>query len=35
MNRAETEEKIAQIVDKIVKEYQPEKIILFGSWAWG
>jgi len=35
MNRAETEEKIRQIVEKIVKEYQPEKIILFGSWAWG
>lgn len=35
MNRAETEEKIQQIVEKIVKEYQPEKIILFGSWAWG
>ena len=35
MNRAEIEEKIKQIVGKIVKEYQPEKIILFGSWAWG
>ena len=30
-----TREKIQQVVDKIVKEYQPEKIILFGSWAWG
>lgn len=28
-------EKIQEIVDKIVREYQPEKIILFGSWAWG
>lgn len=35
MDRAENEEKIRQIVEKIVKEYQPEKIILFGSWAWG
>lgn len=32
---AEVEEKIRQIVDKIVKEYQPDKILLFGSWAWG
>lgn len=23
------------IRDKIVKEYKPEKIILFGSYAWG
>ena len=28
-------EKIQAVVDKIVKEYDPEKIILFGSWAWG
>jgi len=27
--------KIKEISDKIVKEYQPEKIILFGSHAWG
>jgi len=26
---------IAQIVEKIAREYQPEKIILFGSHAWG
>lgn len=26
---------IQQVVQKIVKEYQPEKIILFGSYAWG
>ncbi len=30
-----TEEKIQEVADKIVKEFQPEKIILFGSWAWG
>lgn len=35
MDRAEIEEKIRQIVEKIVKEYQPEKIILFGSCVWG
>lgn len=28
-------QKINKVVDKIVKEYQPEKIILFGSYAWG
>lgn len=27
--------KLKEITDKIVKEYKPEKIILFGSWAWG
>ena len=35
MNKTTVEQKIQAIVDKIVKEYQPEKIILFGSWAWG
>ena len=28
-------EKISKIVEKIQKEYQPEKIILFGSYAYG
>ncbi|MFZ3073588.1 MAG: nucleotidyltransferase domain-containing protein [Minisyncoccales bacterium] len=27
--------KIAKISDKIVKNYKPKKIILFGSFAWG
>jgi predicted nucleotidyltransferase len=27
--------KINQIVKKIVVKYQPEKVILFGSYAWG
>lgn len=35
MDRIATEQKIQEVVDKIVKKYQPEKIILFGSWAWG
>lgn len=35
MNKVVTEQKIKEVVDKIVREYQPEKIILFGSWAWG
>lgn len=29
------EQKLKEITDKIVREYQPEKIILFGSYAWG
>lgn len=35
MDQEKINEKIAAVVDKIIKEYQPEKIILFGSWAWG
>ena len=27
--------KIQGIADKIAKEFKPEKIILFGSYAWG
>jgi len=30
-----TRDKIQAIADKIAKEFQPEKIILFGSYAWG
>lgn len=29
------ESKIPEIKEKIVREFQPEKIILFGSYAWG
>ncbi len=32
---SETEQKIKNIVDKIATKYRPEKIILFGSFAWG
>lgn len=35
MIQQEISEKIKNIAEKIVKEYQPEKIILFGSYAWG
>ncbi len=35
MDKAVVEEKLKEITEKIVKEFQPEKIILFGSWAWG
>jgi len=30
-----TREKIQEIADKVAREFQPEKIILFGSFAWG
>lgn len=30
-----TRKKIKEVADKIVKEHEPEKIILFGSYAWG
>ncbi|MEK7146791.1 MAG: nucleotidyltransferase domain-containing protein [Patescibacteria group bacterium] len=30
-----TQEKIQEVTEKIVREFQPEKIILFGSYAWG
>lgn len=29
------EKKIEKLIEKIVKEYKPEKIYLFGSYAWG
>lgn len=35
MDKQSAEQKLKEITEKIVKEYQPEKIILFGSWAWG
>lgn len=35
MDRIIAEQKIKEIANKIIKEYEPEKIILFGSWAWG
>lgn len=30
-----TKQKIKTVANKIAKEYKPEKIILFGSYAWG
>lgn len=35
MSKQEIEKEIQNLTQKIVKEYQPEKIILFGSHAWG
>lgn len=32
---AEVEAKIQEMVRRIVEKFQPEKIILFGSWARG
>lgn len=29
------EDKVQQLTDKIVREYHPQKVILFGSYAWG
>ncbi|MBF0564776.1 MAG: nucleotidyltransferase domain-containing protein [Nitrospirae bacterium] len=31
----EFEQKLKEVIDKIIVEFQPEKIILFGSYAWG
>lgn len=27
--------KLRRVTSKIVNEFKPEKIMLFGSWAWG
>ena len=35
MEKEVVDQKIREITKKIAQEYQPEKIILFGSWAWG
>jgi len=35
MTHQETEDKINIITHKIVQMLQPERIVLFGSWAWG
>lgn len=29
------EKLIQQVTDKIITHVQPEKVVLFGSWAWG
>lgn len=29
------EQDIQKITDKIVKEFKPQKVVLFGSYAWG
>jgi len=35
MTQSKFQQKIQEVINKIVKEFQPEKIILFGSYAWG
>lgn len=35
MSRTATMEKIQEVSRGIAEKFQPEKIILFGSWAWG
>jgi len=35
MDKQKELRKLKNIIKKIVEEYSPEKIILFGSWAWG
>lgn len=35
VNNKRTEMEIQRITKQIVKKYKPEKIILFGSYAWG
>ncbi len=32
---SDTKRKIKAIADRIAREYRPEKIYLFGSYAWG
>lgn len=35
MNQVIVERKIQKIADKIAKQFKPDKVILFGSYAWG
>lgn len=35
MSEQEVSRQLKKITQKIVKEFKPEKIILFGSYAWG
>lgn len=35
MEQPVSQEKIQEVAQKIAREFQPEKIILFGSYAWG
>jgi len=35
MTKQQVEDNLQGIINKIVKEFEPEKIILFGSYAWG
>ncbi len=35
MDRRRVNEVLAQVVDRLKVTYQPERIVLFGSWAYG
>ena len=35
MSEQEINKQLKKITQKIVREFKPEKIILFGSYAWG
>lgn len=35
MKQSLINQKLSEITEKIVNEFKPEKIILFGSYAWG
>lgn len=35
MKEGEVRQQLKTITNTIVREFDPEKIILFGSWAWG
>lgn len=35
MQEAEVQQHLKTITDTIVRRFHPERIILFGSWAWG
>lgn len=35
MTRQEIDQRIKSIIDEIAKNYKPDKIFLFGSFAWG
>lgn len=35
MSRNKIQQEIRRLKDKIVENYQPEKIIIFGSYVWG
>lgn len=35
MNKQKELRKLKAVTQKIIREYAPEKIILFGSYAWG
>ena len=35
MNNRSVEKEIERITKKVAAKFQPEKVILFGSWVWG